>query len=516
MITKEWIMQKEDIINKRHQLTVNKDLLKKQLISQNNISIQEFQEKQQKEYQEYENILNDRLNKLNERKKELLNEKSELKTQFIQDQTLPYIEEIKSLETEKSKKATLTNFFDSIKNNRNIPRFFYPISLKEWVKYLIVCSIVCMPIGYIFPNGFTLPWLILTVIYPILRLGSWITKVLYLSKFDKNILKNQKHIHEMTQKINENKLTNDVIDSVTQSIISLEDKTTEQLSENKLLLESLLTAHLSNSSSFNERLIDQLNQQLDTYLKENQVVKDNLNSELDKYNKLLEHDSVVSKKYQTLESISGIIEPLRNQQADTLKEAIEFYSNEQDKEEERRARRRTQELLEEKTYQEMLNQTEHLRIQEEQMLNQKEQIRIQEEENIIKMQLDREAINNERLMKEKEIEAQSQQHQNQLQLEQERINNEKYMQETQMTQQYELDVLNTKLAEQQSEIERQRQYNFDLLSNKDFEVSMNKINNIRETMNLINDNTRLDERQKEQKIKALQDDLDQIVLEMQP
>ncbi|WP_410501890.1 hypothetical protein RIF24_14090 [Exiguobacterium acetylicum] len=501
MIAKEWIIQKQDIIDKRHQLVINKNLLEKQLINQNNISIQEFQEKQQEEYREYENIFNERLNILNERKEELLNEKSELKKQFIHDQTLPYTKEIKKLEMEKKKKATLTNFLDSIKNNRNIPRFFYPISLKEWVKYLIVCSIVCMPLGYIFPNGFALPWLILTVVYPILRLGSWITKVFFLSKFDKDISKNQKHINDTTKRINENKLTNDVLDNVTQLIISLENKMTEQLSANKLLLEDLVTTHVSNYSSFNERLINQLNQKIETYLNENQEVEDNLNFELDKYNKLLE-DSIVSARYQTLKSISAIIEPLRNQQADTVSEAIEFYLNEQEKEEERLARRRKQELDEEKIHQEILNQ--------------KEQLRIQEEESFNRIQLEREAINNEILLKEMEIDALLQQHQDNLQLEQERINKENEMLEIQLTQQSELEILNIQLAEQQLEIERQKQYYSDLLENRDFELSMKRINDIKETMKLINENSHLADHQKEKKLKALQDDLNKISLETQP
>lgn len=502
MITKEWIMQKENIIHKRRQITVKKDLLKQQLIHQNSIAKQEFQEKQQKEYQEYENILNERLNKLNEKKIELISEQAESKIQFIQDQTLSYTKEIQKLKSEKNKKAKLTNFLDSIKNNKNIPRFFYPISLNEWIKYLLICSLVCLPLGYIFPNGFTLPWLLLTVVYPSLRLGSWITKVFYLSKFDKDISKNQKHIQETTKRINENKLTNDVLEKVNQSLISLDNETTKQLNEHKLLLEKLLITQTSKNLSFNEKLTDQLNKEIETYLKENEELEKNLNLELDKYNQLLERDSVVSAKYQTLKSISGILEPLRNQQTDTLKEAIEFYLNEQDKEEEKRARKRKEELHEEKIRQEILNQKEQMRIQEEELQN--------------KIQLERDAINNELWLKEQEINAQLQQHQDHLQLEQERINNENNMREIQITQQFELNTLNTKLLEQQSEIERQKQYTLDLLANKDFELSMNKIKNIEEMIKRINKNTNLDDRQKEQRIKALNDDLNKITLETQP
>lgn len=502
MITKEWIIQKEDIINKRHQITVKKDLLEQQLIHQNSIAKQEFQEKQQKEYQEYENILNERLNTLNEKKKELISEQAQSKIQFIQDQTLSYTKEIQNLKSEKSKKAKLTNFLDSIKNNEHIPPFFYPVSLKEWVKYLIICSLACIPLGYIFPNGFILPWLLLIIVYPGLRLGSWINKVFYLSKFDKDISKKQEYIQETTKQINENKLTNDVLEKANQSLVSLDNETTKQLNEHKLLLEKLLITQTSESLSFNEKLTDQLNKEIETYQKENEELEKNLNLELDKYNQLLGRDDVISVKYQTLESISGIIEPLRNQQADTLKDAIAFYLNEQDKEEEKRTRKRQEELNEERIRQEILRQREQLRIQEEELQN--------------KIQLEREAMDNELWLKEQEIDALLQQHQDHLQLEQERINNENNMQEIQTTHQFELNTLNTKILEQQSEIERQKQYTLDLLANKDFELSMNRIKNIEEMIKQINKNTNLDDRQKELKIKDLNDELNKITLEIQP
>lgn len=502
MITKEWIIQKEDIINKRHQITVKKDLLEQQLIHQNSIAKQEFQEKQQKEYQEYENILNERLNTLNEKKKELISEQAQSKIQFIQDQTLSYTKEIQNLKSEKSKKAKLTNFLDSIKNNEHIPQFFYPVSLKEWVKYLIICSLACIPLGYIFPNGFILPWLLLIIVYPGLRLGSWINKVFYLSKFDKDISKKQEYIQETTKQINENKLTNDVLEKANQSLVSLDNETTKQLNEHKLLLEKLLITQTSESLSFNEKLTDQLNKEIETYQKENEELEKNLNLELDKYNQLLGRDDVISVKYQTLESISGIIEPLRNQQADTLKDAIAFYLNEQDKEEEKRTRKRQEELNEERIRQEILRQREQLRIQEEELQN--------------KIQLEREAMDNKLWLKEQEIDALLQQHQDHLQLEQERINNENNMREIQTTHQFELNTLNTKILEQQSEIERQKQYTLDLLANKDFELSMNRIKNIEETIKQINKNTNLDDRQKELKIKDLNDELNKITLEIQP
>lgn len=502
MITKKWIIQKEDITNKRHQITVKKDLLEQQLIHQNSIAKQEFQEKQQKEYQEYENVLNERLNTLNEKKKELISEQAQSKIQFIQDQTLSYTKEIQNLKSEKSKKAKLTNFLDSIKNNKHIPSFFYPVSLKEWVKYLIICSLACILLGYIFPNGFILPWLLLIIVYPGLRLGSWINKVFYLSKFDKDISKNQEYIQETTKQINENKLTNDVLEKANQSLVSLDNETTKQLNEHKLLLEKLLITQTSERLSFNEKLTDQLNKEIETYQKENEESEKNFNLEIDKYNQLLERESVVTTKYQNLESISGIIEPLRNQQADTLKDAIAFYSNEQDKEEEKRTRKRQEELNEERIRQEILIQREQLRIQEEELQN--------------KIQLEREAMNNELWLKEQEIDALLQQHQDNLQLEQERINNENNMREIQITQQFELNTLNTKVLEQQSEIERQKQYNLDLLANKDFELSMNKIKNIEEIIKRTNKNMDLDVRQKEQRIKELNDELNKIILETQP